>query len=1226
MIRPGGLKSLFPVNLSTSDSDPYMTTLPPVEYYHNTYTFTTVDLQGSGTHVHRLCIVSQETSGFELNDSPLDPTIVWTPILDSGVSTGCTDIAEGSHTLVHSSPNDIFVSGSSDKETYGFHGGQLKPCPPEPPPPRDCADWFTRGARDDGIYAVDDPPFDVWCDMDPFGCGGTVLQRRSSGSLDFEREWSDYENGFGDLDGEMWLGLKNISLISSRRNHMLHIVLEDWNGVTAHASYSVFSVGSEDTNYQLTIDAYAGNAGDSMGPAGRYDSSGKMFSTTDRKNDDNAVFSCAEAYSGGGWWYPPGCGYAYLNGKYLTDCNPHCDPSQGVVWQTWQGAGYSLRRTLMMIRPQAEDCLPPSGPMDCADLFTSGVRQDGVYSVGYPPFEVYCRMTTVNCGSTILQRRLDGSVDFGRPWSDYQRGFGDPSGEVWMGLEKAHRLTSTSDYQLIVELEDWDGNVAVATYGTFHVGDVTSFYALEVGDFAGDAGDSLAPEGRYNANGQQFSTFDMKNDDNEDFNCAVTYSEGGWWYPPGCGYAFLNGKYLTDCNPYCDPSQGVVWHTWKGSGYSLKRSTMMMRPLDFDNTPCIPTTTEKPTTPDHASEPSATTDAPAHALPAGDGIWKKYLAGEYNPAESEIGGNASWIEWQVWRTGEQIPPGYDKNKRPTTGESNTDRWSEVASSVYVRRLGWLDDEHVNISTTLEYVLAWMDPRLRGLTASWVPVPPDLLWTPPLSFGRNVRRTSIVDRGSTSDTGISLWLHRSGLVVFRMIRDLHVSCSGVTFKHFPFDSQSCAMPLHGYNGVRFRLVSPSDTTRHQIKTDSAEVVSQFMLRGVQLSGTLESFLTNVSDCSYFKQSCEYDAETCPFASSQDCRATVGQCAMEKVDCPEEAQRVSEEARRVARSANNLHKDTSSYTTVSVQLGMTRRLWIYISTTFIPSFILVVASLLQTSLPLHHKAISGRITLGVIPLLVMISKGVLKHRILWVSVARAIDIWLIVCLVFIVLALAETIVVYYIYSRREEKLEHPVENKPRKLKVCIPRVKYSSPLGIWWEQADSEGWRIAYIPPSDETSFSEGGNTRHARDYDSDDGPGEPSAVTAEVHPEPGMDGTRSPIPKNSIRTSRPLHVASEESPALPCEVDSQTGYNTMDTIGKSSEDTSSSTTGGSTEGDVTDTTSDVIDSDSETNDPDVCECLSQQIDYVTRIVFVAAFSFFNICFWPYYLFIWFKGLH
>ncbi|XP_066271812.1 uncharacterized protein [Branchiostoma lanceolatum] len=1201
------------VQISTSDSEPYMKTIPPVEFYHDTYTFTTIDLKGPGTHVHKLCIVSQETSGFELNGVPLDPPIVWTPILLSGFSTGCTDISEGGHTLLHSSGTatyDITVSGSSDTETYGFHGGLIKPCPPDPPPPRDCADWFAKGSRDDGIYAVDDPPFDIWCDMDPSGCGGTIIQRRLSGSLDFEREWSDYENGFGDLDGEMWLGLKNISVISSRRSHMLHVLLEDWNGVTAHASYSVFSVGAEDTNYQLTIDAYAGNAGDSMGPVGRYDSSGKMFTTTDRQNDDNTVFNCAEAYSGGGWWYPPGCGYAYLNGKYLTDdCNPHCDPSQGVVWQTWRGAGYSLRKTLMMIRPQAEDCLPPSGPMDCADLFASGERQDGVYSVGHPPFEVYCRMTTLNCGSTILQRRLDGSVDFGRPWSDYQGGFGDPNAEVWMGLEKAHRLTSSSDYQLIIELEDWDGNVAEATYGTFNVGDVTSFYALEIGDFAGDAGDSLAPEGRYNANGQQFSTFDVKNDDNEEFNCATTYSEGGWWYPPGCGYAFLNGKYLKDCNPYCDPSQGVVWHTWKGAGYSLKRSTMMMRPVGFDNTPCIPTTEEPSPTHAAASVSASATNDPADALPAGDGIWDKYLAGDYNPEESESDGNASWTEWQQWKTGEQLPPGYDKNKRPTSGESNTERWSEVASSVYVRRLGWLDNEHVNISTTLEYVLAWIDPRLKGLTASWVPVPPDLVWTPPLSFGRNVRSTSIVDRGSSSDSGISLWLHRSGLIVFRMIRDLHVSCPGVTFEHFPFDSQGCNMPLHGYDGVRFRLVSFTDTSRDQIKTDSAEVVSQFMLGGVQLSGTLGSFLTNVSDCNYFKQSCEYHAESCPFASSADCRTTVGECVMETIDCPEEERRVHDEARRVARSTNNLHKDTNSYTTVSVKLGMTRRLWIYISTTFIPSFILVVASLLQTWLPLHQKAISGRITLGVIPLLVMISKGVLKHRILWVSVARALDIWLIVCLVFILLALMETIVVYYIYSRREEKLEHPVEKKSRKLKICIPRAKYSSPLGIWWEQADGEGWRIAYIPSTEATG-------------------GPSSAAVAEIHPEPGMDVSRSPIPTESnIREGPPRpQIASGESLNLHGEGDSQTsGYDTMNTTGKSSDDTSS-TTDDSMETDVTVATSDVIDSDSEMNDPDVYVYVSQQIDHVTRIVFVGAFSIFNICFWSYYLFIWSRGLN
>ena len=48
--------------------------------------------------------------------------------------------------------------------------------------------------------------FDAWCDFDDTN-GWTVIQRRQDGSVDFYLYWADYKEGFGNVDGEYWLGM-----------------------------------------------------------------------------------------------------------------------------------------------------------------------------------------------------------------------------------------------------------------------------------------------------------------------------------------------------------------------------------------------------------------------------------------------------------------------------------------------------------------------------------------------------------------------------------------------------------------------------------------------------------------------------------------------------------------------------------------------------------------------------------------------------------------------------------------------------------------------------------------------------------------------------------------------------------------------------------------------------------------------------------------------------------
>ncbi|XP_062397455.1 microfibril-associated glycoprotein 4-like [Sardina pilchardus] len=218
-------------------------------------------------------------------------------------------------------------------------------------------------------------------------------------------------------------------------------------------------------------------------------------------------------------------------------------------------------------------------PLDCEDIYQNGSVHNGVYTI-YPttadkPVEVYCDMGCTEDENhedgqwTVIQRRMDGTVNFYRPWNHYKRGFGNKNGEYWLGLENIFRLTWIGKYELRVDMEDWERGSVYAHYSAFSIDSEDEGYTLRLSGYVdGGAGNSLQ-----RVNGKKFSTYDKDQDTINYSNCAETY-HGGFWYDY-CHLANPNGLYKGKGR--VAGYTGIIWYHWKASEYSLKSITMKIK-------------------------------------------------------------------------------------------------------------------------------------------------------------------------------------------------------------------------------------------------------------------------------------------------------------------------------------------------------------------------------------------------------------------------------------------------------------------------------------------------------------------------------------------------------------------------------------------------------------------------------------------------------------------------
>lgn len=174
----------------------------------------------------------------------------------------------------------------------------------------------------------------------------------------------------------------------------------------------------------------------------------------------------------------------------------------------------------------------PHSEINSCGVFNSS----GVYNLHGPNKDVYCEMEAFDGGWIVIQQREGFKLNFARSWADYRNGFGTPGkeGEFWLGNEAVHRITSSGEYELVVELKSANGTYGFARYTFFELAGEADKYRISIGRYSGTVEDKLRHH-----NGSKFTTYDSDNESWEKGNCA-TYWSSGWWYNDCYSHSTLN--------------------------------------------------------------------------------------------------------------------------------------------------------------------------------------------------------------------------------------------------------------------------------------------------------------------------------------------------------------------------------------------------------------------------------------------------------------------------------------------------------------------------------------------------------------------------------------------------------------------------------------------------------------------------------------------------------------
>ncbi|CAH8450451.1 unnamed protein product [Heterobilharzia americana] len=285
---------------------------------------------------------------------------------------------------------------------------------------------------------------------------------------------------------------------------------------------------------------------------------------------------------------------------------------------------------------------------------------------------------------------------------------------------------------------------------------------------------------------------------------------------------------------------------------------------------------------------------------------------------------------------------------------------------------------VNMDFTVDFMLRqrWLDTRLKipsGYNFTYLPISyaKHLIWIPDLFF-RNAKHGFLHDMTTPN---YLIWLDSNGLLTFSQKISMKLSCHMILHT-FPFDTQQCTMNIGSYgyskDDLEFRWWNIGGYDQFGLLPTTNQSTSM----AVQIRSGLE---INEFDL------LSYEANYC----------------------------------------NVEYSTTGQFSCLEAVFYLKRRFGFYLIYAYLPSLLLVVIAWL--SFFVDYEAVPARISIGLLCVLALITQSAaILTQVPRVSYTKGIDIWLFVCLAFVVSSLLEFAIANSLARRRIKSVNFNVLN--------------------------------------------------------------------------------------------------------------------------------------------------------------------------------------------------------